>query len=52
MDGTDEICCGMPEKNIGMLVSVTKIKALTVKTKTETMTSNGRQDDILCVLSV
>jgi hypothetical protein len=43
MDGTDEICCGMPVKNMGMLVTVRKIKALTVKMKTVTLTGKGRQ---------
>ena len=37
------ICCGMAVKRMGMLgVSMRKMKALTVKMETVTMTSKGR----------
>ena len=38
------ICCGMALKRVGMLgVSVEKMKALTVKAETVTLTGKGRQ---------
>jgi len=37
------ICCGMAVKSMGMLgVSVRKMKALTVKAQTVTLTGKGR----------
>jgi len=42
VDGTVLICCGMAVKRMGMLgVSVRKMKALTVKMETVTLTSEG-----------
>jgi hypothetical protein len=47
------ICCGMAVKRVGMLgVSVGKMKALTVKMETVTLTDKGRQNLTCCVYSV
>jgi hypothetical protein len=41
--GLKMICCGMTVKRVGMFgVSVRKVKALTVKMETVTLTGEGR----------
>jgi len=45
VDETDDECCGMAEKRMGMLgVWARKVKALTVKMEAMTLIGKGRQN--------